>query len=172
MSLWRTILIKLRLHKPKPALSQQEALEVRPLRNPSLQWEHNEEGNVVIALPRRRDWKGRLLASFFAVPESRPVVLDEVGSFVWQRCDGNHSVNELVGSLCQEYKLNAKEVRVSLIEYMRMLAKRGMIAVAVPEELIDKLDEATRKELKIHQAPSSPPPTRQNGDSPQPTEDQ
>ncbi len=171
MNLWQTILTRIGLHKPKPALSQQEALEVRPLRNPSLKWKRNEEGNVVITLPRRRDWKGRLLGSFFAIPESRPVVLDEVGSFVWEHCDGDRSVNELVKALCEEYNLNPKEVRVSLMEYMRMLGKRAMIAVAVPEEIVEKLDEATRKELKIYPASASPP-AEQDEDSPDSEEDE
>ncbi len=172
MRLWNAILTRLKLKKQQPAISRREAMQVRPIRNPVLEWKLNEEGKVVVILPRRNDFKGKLLTFFFPIPESRPVVLDEVGSFVWQRCDGEHSVNQLVKYLCEEYKLNPREVQVSLIEYMRILGRRGMIAIAVPEEILTKLDEATKRELRIHEVPlSSPPPQADsNDDSPDQTE--
>ena len=172
MRLWEQILTRFRRQKPPPALSRHEAMQVMPIRNPSLEWEVNEEGNVVVTLPRRRDLKGRLLTFFFAIPESRPIVLDEVGSFIWQRCDGEYNVHKLVASLCDEYNLNPKEVQVSLIEYMKMLGRRGMIAVAVPEEIMAKIDEATKKQLGINEAALSsvPPATTDTQDSPEPVD--
>ena len=159
MNLWQRILIKLGTKRPQSPISRQEAMQVRPIRNPSLEWELNEDGNVVVTLPRRRGLKGRLLALFFPIPEARPVVLDEVGSFIWQRCDGHYDMDELVECLCEEYNLNRKEVQVSLIEYMKMLGRRGMVAIAVPEEIMTKLDKATRKALRVQEIPvaSAPP---------------
>ena len=169
MGLWDVLLTKLRVRESPPAIAHNDAMQVRPIRNPALKWELNDEGKVVVILPRRSDLKGKLLAFAFPIPQSRPVVLDEVGTFVWQRCDGEHSVSQLVGGLCKEYKLNPREVQVSLIEYMRMLGRRGMIAVAVPQELMDKLDPASRAALKIHEVPvSSPPPA---GDASEDTSD-
>lgn len=162
MGAWNELLTKLRLQKPQPAISRSDALRVRPIRNPDLKWELNEEGKVVVVLPRRNDLKGKLLTFFFPIPESRPVVLDEVGSFVWQRCDGQHSMNQLVKGLCAEYKLNPREIQVSLAEYMRMLGRRGMIAVAVPEELMADLGDATRRALKTHEVPVTSPPSAES----------
>jgi len=36
---------------------------------------------------------------------SRQLQLDEVGSFVWQLCDGEHSMNDLVETMMAKYKL-------------------------------------------------------------------
>ncbi len=173
MNLWQRLLTKLKIKKPQPAISRQEAMQVMPVRNPSLDWETNEEGNVVVTLPRRRDWKGRLLTFFFPIPEARPVVLDEVGSFVWQRCDGSYTMAELIRCLCEEYNLNRKEVQVSLIEYMKMLGRRGMIAIAVPEEIMAELDKATKRTLGVQEIPvsSAPPPGSDEAEDSSPQSD-
>lgn len=167
MNLWQRILIKLGTKKPEPPISRQEAMQVMPIRNPSLEWEVNEDSNVVVTLPRRRDLKGRLLTFFFPIPESRPVVLDEVGTFIWQRCDGNYTMDELVECLCAEYNLNRKEVQVSLVEYMKMLGQRGMVAIAVPEEIMAKLDKSAKEMLGVREVPvsSAPPPARDEAEN-------
>ena len=172
MRLWQQVLNKFRPKKSAPPISRHDAMQIMPIRNPSLEWELNEDGNAVISLPRRQDLKGRILTFFFSIPESRPVVLDEVGSFVWQRCDGEHNMHELVTSLRKEYRLNPKEVQVSLLEYMKMLGARGMIAVAVPKEIIAKLDESTTRQLKVQEMPAAPAPptTNDTEDSPEPAD--
>lgn len=141
-----------RLLSKKPTsspISRQDALQVFPVHNPQLQWELDEDGMVTANLLRRQDLKGRLLSSFLMVPNSRELKLDAVGTFVWNLCDGEHTVNDLVRAMCDQYKLSRREVEVSLTEFLRMLGKRGMIAVAVPQEIVDKLDPNTAKALGL-----------------------
>jgi hypothetical protein len=51
--------------------------------------------------------------------------LDEVGSFVWNLCDGEHPVSALVEALVERYKLGKREAEVSLTTYLKQLGKRG-----------------------------------------------
>ncbi len=147
--LWNRLLEKLRLRQPSPQITRHQALAIKPLRNPNLEWQYNEEGYVVAMLTRRGGATGKLINFFIAVPEERPVVLDEVGTFVWKMCNGEHSIEQIGEALSDEYKLTRREVEVSLNEYLRMLAKRGMILVAVPQEIVDQLDESTRRALGV-----------------------
>jgi len=78
---------------------------------------------------------GGLLARVFYVPKSRKIVLDELGTFVWERCDGQTTVRDLIGIFAERYKLGRREAEVSLTEYLRTLAKRGLIGIAVPRDL-------------------------------------
>ena len=151
MRLWTSFLTKTGLRRREPPITRRQALQVRPLRNPRLKWEYNEEGYVVATLSRRSGLRGRLITFFLAVPETRPVVLDEVGTFVWDMCDGEHSVEQLVQALCKKYKLSRREVEISLNEYLQMLGKRRMIVVAVPKEITDELSEAARRALGIQE---------------------
>ncbi|MCE5241195.1 PqqD family peptide modification chaperone [bacterium] len=131
------ILLSLKLKKNGPALTREQAMQAWPVRNPALQVSEREEGLVTIELPRRKDWMGGVLGFLFSVPQSKPVQLDEVGSFVWGLCDGDHTVSDIVGELVNEYKLNRREVEVSLTQYLQTLAKRGMVGFAVPREVAE-----------------------------------
>jgi len=113
--------------RKKPILSRDQVYASRPMRNPNLRWERTEEGLVVLAIPRREDLLGKILTIVFVVPKSRSVQLDEVGSFVWDLCDGENSIREMIDRLSGEYKLNRKEADVSLTTYLRDLAKRGIV---------------------------------------------
>ena len=121
----------------KPEITRDQAFEALPVRNPDLKWRLNDQDCFEVVVPRRRDRVGRIMGFVFAVPESRPVVLDEVGTFIWHRCDGEHTVEDLVEALREEYKLGRREVELSLTEYLRMLGKRGMIGLLVPEDAED-----------------------------------
>lgn len=133
------IMISLRLKKAESPLTREQAMSAWPVRNPSLTVHEGEDELITVELPRRKDWVGGALGFLFFVPDSKPVQLDEVGSFVWKRCDGEHTVNEIAVALAKEYKLNRREVDVSLTQYLQTLGKRGMVAFAIPRELAEEL---------------------------------
>lgn len=125
------------LRRKKPLLTKEQVYASRPLRNPNLRWERNEEGLVVVSVPRRSDLLGKILTVVFVVPKSRSVQLDEVGSLVWDLCDGTHTIRDMVDRLSREYKLNRKEADVSLTTYLRNLAKRGIVGFELDREMLD-----------------------------------
>lgn len=59
------------------------------------------------------------------------VELDEVGSFVWELCDGRRSVREMVACLAKKYKLSRKEAEASLTAFLRSLAGRNLVAIVI-----------------------------------------
>ena len=130
MRLWNSLLTKLRVRRAQPEITQRQAQQIRPLRNPRLEWEHNDDGYVVATLTRRASLRGKLISFFLAVPETRPVVLDEVGTFVWNLCDGEHSVEQITEALCAEYKLSRREV---VMHDLRSIAGRGVVSIEVLE---------------------------------------
>lgn len=153
--------------KQAPLLTREQAMQALPVRNPSLTWSENETGEAVIVLPRRKDATGKFLGWAFFVPEAKPIALDEVGTFVWKLCDGEHSVVDIVTAMCKEYKLGRREVELSLNEYIKMLSKRGMLGVAVPNYVLEQLDDRTRKTLGIELAKgteAAAPETEHNND--------
>jgi len=158
------ILDKLRRKKkPKgPSLRRSEFLSLKPTRSPILEWEKNEKGEIKIIVPlkkieegakggRKRIRRGRSILSklFPEPPKEKRIQLDEVGSTVWELCDGENTVKEIVDHLCQKYKLLPREAEVSLSSYLNTLAKRGLIGFIVPEEIqerLAKMKESVEKE--------------------------
>ncbi len=123
--------------KSQLPLTREQAFEARPVRNPALKWRVNDEDFVEVIVPRRKDLFGRAMGFLFFVPESRPITLDEVGTRVWNLCDGEHTVQDIVKALSSDYKLQRREVEVSLTEYLRTLGKKGMIGFLVPKEALE-----------------------------------
>ena len=131
------ILVGLKLKTPQGGLTREQAMQAWPVRNPALTAHVSDDGIVTVELPRRKDFMGGVLGFLFSVPQSKPVQLDEVGSFVWNLCDGEHTVADITSALAEEYKLNRREVELSLTDYLQTLAKRGIIAFAVPREIAE-----------------------------------
>lgn len=123
--------------------SRGDVLAAKPFRNPAIEWEVREPPakanvdlepvpEVVLSVPRRQDRLGKMLNRFFEGPDRREVVLDELGTDVWQMCDGETSVEALILALAKKHKLERREVELSLTMYLRTLAKRGFIGLHVP----------------------------------------
>jgi hypothetical protein len=105
------------------------------VRNGLVSWELNDRGEVMLQVPRREDRVGRLLSRVFAAPEHRQIVLDTVGSEVWQLCTGRNSVDALVRALSQQHKFSRREAELSLSRYLQQLARRGLVGLSrVPVE--------------------------------------
>ena len=136
----------------KPPLAREDTLALRPVRNPVIVWKPKEtppssgdasdddedsweadtnieNAGVVLTVPRRtrEDHLSRLLNRVFQTPTSKTIELDEFGGKIWTRCDGRHSVAELVTYTCQEYKLNRRQAEVSVVQFMKMLSQRRLV---------------------------------------------
>ncbi len=106
----------------------------RPARNELLEWTRTEVGEVQIKVTRQETWKTRLLSKVFYIPETRTITLDEVGTEVWQMCDGHTPVAAMIESLRQHYKLDRKEAEVSLLSYLKTLGQKRFVGFLVDGE--------------------------------------
>jgi hypothetical protein len=127
--------------KEKPTVTREEAMRAVPLRNPAVTWTVNEEGEVQLTVPLRKDGWMRVAKFVFKIPDTREIQLDEVGSEVWQWCDGENSVARIIERLQKQHKLNRKEAEVSLTAYLKTLAQRGLIGLKL------EVDEARRQAI-------------------------
>jgi hypothetical protein len=112
-----------------PKIGRHEILGAVPVRNALVEWETNDHDEVVLKVPRREDRVGKILHRVFAAPPFKQVVLDEVGSDVWHLCTGDNDVDTIVKTLARKYKLSRREVELSLANYRRTLAQRGLIGL-------------------------------------------
>jgi len=104
-----------------------------PTRNPSITTEPYQDG---LRLTISRDqtvmpWYVRLMPK---PPPTRTFEMDHVGALVWELCDGTHTIAQIADVLADEKKLELKEAEVALVNYLRTLAKRGIIAIKFEDE--------------------------------------
>ena len=100
---------------------------LRPVRNSAIEWERSADGETMLRIKRREDRTGKWMTFLFRVPDAKRVQLDEVGSFVWDLCGGENTVEEIVRKTAIQYRLNRREVEVSVTTYLQMLAERHYI---------------------------------------------
>jgi len=124
------------LRRRRPRLTRQEVLDSRPVRNQALRAERTPEGEAAVIIPRRTDLMGRVLAALFVVPREKRLVLDSVGSEVWELCDGQHNIRQIIEALQAKHNLTRREAEVSLMDYLRQLGRRGLVGFAImrPEQ--------------------------------------
>ena len=117
-----------------PKLSRAAMLASRPTRNDSLRWEQNDAGEVQVFIERQETWKVRLLSKAFYIPRERKITLDEVGTEVWQMCNGHNSVGQMIELLSDKYQLNRKEAEVSLLQYLKTLGQKRFVGFVLEGE--------------------------------------
>ena len=117
--------------RKRPPLSREDSLNSLPARNEALSARRTDAGEIEITLPRKDVWWVTLLSKFTFVPTSRKVVLDEIGTFVWDLCDGKTTVRELIEVFAKRYKLPRREAEVSITNYLKILLRRRLIGIGV-----------------------------------------
>jgi hypothetical protein len=115
--------------RPKPPpIDRRQVLRLYPIRNALVRHEQNESGVFMLIVPLQPRGIFGWLNRIFKLPREHRIELDEIGSAVWALCDGKHAVETIVQRLTQQYKLERREVELSLFAFLNTLARRGFIA--------------------------------------------
>ena len=56
--------------------------------------------------------------------------LNDMGSRIWKRLDGQTSVDHLVEEICREYNASEEEVRHDMIDFLEKLRGFGLVETA------------------------------------------
>jgi hypothetical protein len=115
-----------------PQWSPEQVLAARPLR--LVEWTRDDEGLITLNITRRDDLKTRLLSVLFPIPKKRRISLDDLGSEVWELCDGETSLEGMTRAIAKKHKLSLKEAQQPLMKFLNDLAARGFIGFQVQSE--------------------------------------
>jgi hypothetical protein len=113
----------------RPRMTREQLLRARPIRSPLAEVRQAEEGRLEITVPFQ---KPRGLRWFFRGQKvlKRRFDLDRLGQKVWELCDGQHTVRQLIETFTETEGLNAREAEVSMITYLEVLGSRGIVLMA------------------------------------------
>lgn len=109
----------------------------KPVKNPAVNWERNERGEVVIKI-RLEQPKPGLFSGFVREPQEKKIVLDAIGSYVWELIDGERSLSEIADIVAQRFMFHRREAQMSLLAYIQMLAERGLVTLLAPAPSQDR----------------------------------
>lgn len=132
--------------KSQPALTREQSLAAVPVRNQAVTASEEASGEICITIPRREAWWVKLLSKMFYVPKHKKMSLDELGSYVWELCDGKNSVRAVIEKFRFRYSLNEKEAELSMVAYLKQLAKKGLIGLLLEEQAAALAREASQND--------------------------
>ncbi len=116
-----------------PVISKEQLLKSKPIRNPEIEWHKYPSGEVAIITKVEPKGFKKVIARMYGVEPKKKILLDAVGSFVWDLCDGKHTVEDIIRKLMEKYKLHRREAETSLLIYLRMLSERSLIGFILPK---------------------------------------
>ena len=62
-------------------------------------------------------------------PSPVRIHLDDIGTFVWSRCDGRHSVDDIAAAMRHEFGERAEPVEERLLMFLKKLLREKLIAL-------------------------------------------
>ncbi|MHB1001835.1 MAG: PqqD family protein [Armatimonadota bacterium] len=113
--------------RKKSTHTREDVLRSKPTRNPVLEWERTSDVEIKLRIPQRNDYIGRMLCKVFHAPSHKEILLDEVGSDVWEICDGTNNFEAIVNAMCKKHKITRRECEVSVGMYLKMLGERKLL---------------------------------------------
>ncbi len=94
-------------------------LDKTPIRYENIQWK-SEDGVITLEIENKGVFN-RIAQRLFKKPKISYVHLDEMGSFVWPRVDGEKTVFDIGKDVEENFGDSAKPVYERLIKYLQIL---------------------------------------------------
>lgn len=104
-----------------------------PVRNRAVEEAEQADGLVRLAYPLAvKPWFGRL-ADRVGLWDGKPMIkrvdLDEMGTFVWRRIDGERSVGDIAREFTEAYQVQLREAELAVTAFIKTIGQRGVIGL-------------------------------------------
>jgi len=118
---------------PQPSdRSWRSLLLSRPVRNTAAETQRGGDGLLRVTVRSKKPWFMLPPLTWFINPRYRKTyTLDKLGTEVWDLCNGDRTVEDVVDEFASVHRLTFHEARASVTGYMSELVRRGAIAIAM-----------------------------------------
>jgi len=104
-----------------------EFLRSMPQVNKSLETARRDDGCLTVTIPVAQPrFRIPILSWFRPYVTHRRVELDELGTSVYEMCDGR-TVEKIVEAFAAAHKLTFREAQISVTTFLHQLSKRGIV---------------------------------------------
>ena len=116
------------MKKRSKLVIEQNYLENRPCRVPSIRWSQDQDGNVTLEIDNK-GFFNRVAQKLFKKPKVSYVHLDEMGSFVWPIIDGEHDIIKIGELVKEHFGDKAEPLYERLAKYFKILESYGFVVM-------------------------------------------
>lgn len=101
-------------------------LEKIPLRSERVDWKTEKDGSITLLI-ENTGWANRIAQKLFGKPKVSFVHLDEMGSFLWPKLNGEMSIIELGEITKEKFGEKAEPLYERLARYLEILKSYNFI---------------------------------------------
>ena len=105
---------------------ERKLLDFIPIINSKNDWSEGEDGIVTIHMVHR-GFYATIAQKVFHTPRVSHIKLDEYGSFLWKRINGERTVGQLAQQLKEQFGDQAEPLYDRLVKYMQILHNNEFI---------------------------------------------
>jgi len=109
-------------------------LRAVPVRNRAARVREHGEGLRITVQRRPPRWLVPPIRWVIRLRPEHTTELDGLGRRLWEDCDGQRSMEDLVEAFAARERLTFHEARVALTAQLRSLVERGAMALVYPED--------------------------------------
>ena len=125
--------------KTEPKIEAKDMLRARPFANEAMARQRLSGGKLVVSVPLRRPrYLVPPLSWILPFSSHRRVELDVLGVEVLDCCDGRHTVESIIEKFAELHKLTFREAQLAVMQFLRQLTQRGLVAIVGVDEDPDK----------------------------------
>ena len=115
----------------KQLISREDSLNAVPLKSPVIASEKKNDKLLLTVEFERPRWQQFLGAEKKC---TKTFALDNIGSAVYQLCNGENTVATIIKKISQDYKISISDAEISVTTFMKTLIAKGLIAIAVQKK--------------------------------------
>ncbi|WP_457574100.1 PqqD family protein [Desulfolithobacter sp.] len=127
------MLFRKKIQATPTTLDRRHALSCIPIRNPEVEEEMQENGELRLCWPVEvKPWFQGVFKRFSLKQNTiitRKLQLDTLGVTVWKLVDGKKSVGEIVAAFRDLYQLEQREAEIAVTSFFKELGRRGLVAM-------------------------------------------
>ncbi len=120
------------------AKSWRTMLEACPVHNHAARQDRDRRNKLMLTIQRK---KPKALIPPFSwilrMNMTSRLQLDKLGVCIWDLCDGNRSVEEIIDKFAEEFQLTFHEARVSVTNYIKDLMQRGALVLILDNQEVE-----------------------------------
>ena len=102
-------------------------LEKIPLRSEKVDWKTEKDGSITLLI-ENTGWANRIAQKIFGKPKVSFIHLDEMGSFLWPRLNGEINIIKLGELVKEEFGQKAEPLYERLAKYFQILESYKFIS--------------------------------------------
>ena len=87
-----------------------------------------ENNLVIIQTPKFYGKLGKAFCRLIRRPPHIDLHLDDLGSLVWKKCDGKHTVNDMIEYVIGKYNLPQEKVHDEIARFLSGLAEKKLVS--------------------------------------------